>query len=165
MVRVEHLKRSSLREWVSREKWYNPNFAYISALEKEYPSVYLRTELFRRYMKGRFPGPAQLMYAIGVKEGKLAPRCYTTNWDTLTEDAFYWLRGTNCITIKGPDQLREVKDLERRYVVKLHGDLDRYDVRYLREGMAKHHDDVRDFLIESLSGVGLVVVGYSGLEY
>src|SRR5688500_16504024 len=88
-----------LKDWVSREKWFNPNFAYISALEKEYPSAYLRTELFKRYMKGRFPTPAQLLYAIGVKEGKLNNRCYTSNWDTLTEDAFYWLRGTNCVTI------------------------------------------------------------------
>ncbi len=85
-----------------------------------------------------------------MKEGKLNNRCYTTNWDTLTEDAFYWLRGTNCITIKGPDQLREVKDFDHRYVVKLHGDLDRYDIRYLREGMAKHNDDLRDFLRQSL---------------
>jgi len=154
-----------LREWVSREKWYNPNFPYITTLEKEYPSVYLRTELFKHYMRGRFPSPAQLMYAIGVKEGKLANRCYTTNWDTLTEDAFYWLRGTNCTTIKGPDQLREVKDTEHRYVVKIHGDLDRYDVRYLREGMAKHNDDLRDFLAKSMSNVGLVVCGYSGTEY
>jgi tetratricopeptide (TPR) repeat protein len=154
-----------LKDWVSREKWFNPNYSYISALEKEYPSVYLRTELFKRYMKGRFPSPAQLLYAIGVKEGKLANRCYTTNWDTLTEDAFYWLRGTNCVTIKGPDQLREVKDFDHRYVVKMHGDYDRYDVRYLREGMARHHDDLRDFLAESLSNVGLVVLGYSGTEY
>jgi tetratricopeptide (TPR) repeat protein len=154
-----------LREWVSREKWYNPNFAYISTLEKEYPSVYLRTELFKHYMRGRFPTPAQLMFAIGVKEGKLANRCYTTNWDTLTEDAFYWLRGTNCVTIKGPDQLREVKDHDHRYVVKIHGDLDRYDVRYMREGMAKHNDDLRDFLASSLANVALVVIGYSGTEY
>lgn len=154
-----------LREWVSREKWFNPNYEYISALEKEYPSTVLRTKLFRNYMRGRFPSPAQLMFAIGVKEGKLNNRCYTTNWDTLTEDAFYWLRGTNCTTIKGPDQLREVKDFEHRYVIKLHGDLDRYDVRYLREGMAKHHDDMREFLVDSLSGVGLVVIGYAGMEY
>lgn len=154
-----------LKEWVSREKWFNPNFGYISALEKEYPSVYLRTELFKRYMRGRFPSPAQLTYAIGVKEGKLANRCYTTNWDTLTEDAFYWLRGINCVTIKGPDQLREVKDFEHNYVVKLHGDLDRYDVRYLREGMAKHNDEIRDFLVASMSNVGLVIMGYSGAEY
>lgn len=154
-----------LRDWVAREKWFNPNYAYISALEKEYPSVILRTELFKRYMRGRFPSPAQLLYAIGVKEGKLNNRCYTTNWDTLTEDSFYWLRGTNCTTIKGPDQLREIKDTEHTYVVKIHGDLDRYDVRYLREGMAKHNDSLREFLIESLSGVGLVVVGYSGMEY
>ena len=154
-----------LRDWVSREKWFNPNFAYISALEKEFPSVYLRTELFKRYMRGRFPSPAQLMYTIGVKEEKLANRCYTTNWDTLTEDAFYWLRGVNCVTIKGPDQLREVKDFDHRYVVKIHGDLDRYDVRYMREGMAKHNDDLRDFLIDSLSNVGMVVIGYSGTEY
>lgn len=154
-----------LREWVSREKWYNPNFAYITTLEKEYPSVYLRTELFKHYMRGRFPTPAQLMYAIGVKESKLNNRCYTTNWDTLTEDAFYWLRGTNCTTIKGPDQLREIKDFDHRYVIKIHGDLDRYDVRYLREGMAKHNDDLRDFLIKSMSNAGLVVVGYAGCEY
>jgi tetratricopeptide (TPR) repeat protein len=154
-----------LKDWVSREKWFNPNFSYISTLEKEYPSVYLRTELFKRYMRGKFPSPAQLMYAIGVKEEKLSNRSYTTNWDTLTEDSFYWLRGTNCVTIKGPDQLREVKDYDHNYVVKIHGDLDRYDVRYLREGMAKHNDDLRDFLIKSMSGVGLVVLGYSGLEY
>jgi tetratricopeptide (TPR) repeat protein len=154
-----------LKDWLSREKWFNPNFAYISALEKEYPSVYLRTELFRRYMKGRFPTPGQLMHAIGVKEGKLNNRCYTTNWDTLTEDAFYWLRGTNATTIRGIDQLREVKDPDHRYVIKLHGDLDRYEVRYLREGMAKHNDDLKDFLAQSLSNVGLVMVGYSGLEY
>ncbi|MEZ5338457.1 MAG: tetratricopeptide repeat protein [bacterium] len=154
-----------LSDWVSREKWFNPNYAYISALEKEFPSVYLRTELFRRYMEGRFPSPAQLNFAIGVKEGKLNNRVYTTNWDTLTEDAFYWLRGTNCVTIKGPDQLVEVKDEEHRYVVKVHGDLDRYDVRYLREGMAKHNDDLRDFLVKSMSNVGLVVMGYSGTEY
>lgn len=154
-----------LKEWVSREKWFNPNYPYVSALEKEYPSVVLRTELFKRYMRGRFPSPAQLLFAIGVKEGKLNNRCYTTNWDTLTEDAFYWLRGTNCVTIKGPDQLREVKDYDHRYVVKLHGDLDRYDIRYLREGMAKHNDDLRDFLRQSLSNVGLVIMGYSGAEY
>jgi len=154
-----------LKDWVSREKWFNPNFAYISALEKEYPSAYLRTELFKRYMKGRFPAPGQLMHAIGVKEGKLSQRVYTTNWDTLTEDAFYWLRGTNCVTIKGPDQLREIRDMEHRYVVKLHGDFDRYDVRYLREGMARHNDDIRDFLKESLSNTGLIVLGYSGMEY
>jgi tetratricopeptide (TPR) repeat protein len=159
------MNAEDLKDWLSREKWYNVNFAYISALEKEYPSVYLRTELFRRYMKGRFPSPGQLMHAIGVKEDKLNPRCYTTNWDTLTEDAFYWLRGTNCVTIRGIDQLREVKDPEHRYVIKLHGDLDRYEVRYLREGMAKHNDDLKDFLVQSLSNVGLVVVGYSGLEY
>ncbi|MCH7472176.1 tetratricopeptide repeat protein [bacterium] len=154
-----------LKEWISREKWYSPSFAYISSLEKEYPSAYLRTELFKRYMRGRFPSPAQLMHAIGVKEGKLANRCYTTNWDTLTEDAFYWLRGTNCITIRGLDQLREVKDFEHRYVIKIHGDYDRYDVRYLREGMAKHNDDLRDFLVDSLAGKALVVIGYSGAEY
>jgi tetratricopeptide (TPR) repeat protein len=154
-----------LKEWVSREKWFNPNYPYVSALEKEYPSSVLRTELFKRYMRGRFPTPAQLLFAIGVKEGKLNNRCYTTNWDTLTEDAFYWLRGTNCVTIKGPDQLREVKDFDHRYVVKVHGDLDRYDIRYLREGMAKHNDDLRDFLRASLSNVGLVVMGYAGLEY
>ena len=159
------LEAEDLKEWVSREKWFNPNFAYISALEKEYPSVYLRTELFKRYMRGKFPCPAQLMYAIGVKEEKFNNRCYTTNWDTLTEDAFYWLRGVNCITIKGPDQLREVKDTEHRFVIKIHGDLDRYDVRYLREGMAKHNDDLKDFLVESMSNVGLVVIGYSGAEY
>lgn len=159
------VEADELKDWVSREKWFNPNFAYISALEKEYPSVYLRTELFKRYMRGRFPSPAQLMYAIGVKEDKLANRCYTTNWDTLTEDAFYWLRGTNCTTIKGPDQLREVKDTEHRYVIKIHGDYDRYDVRYLREGMAKHNDELREFLAKSLSGVGLIIMGYSGLEY
>ena len=159
------VQADELKEWVSREKWFNPNFAYISALEKEYPSTYLRTELFKRYMRGRFPTPAQLLYAIGVKEDKLSNRCYTTNWDTLNEDAFYWLRGTNCITIKGPDQLREVKDTEHRYVVKVHGDYDRYDVRYLREGMAKHNDDLRDFLAKSLANTGLVVLGYSGLEY
>jgi tetratricopeptide (TPR) repeat protein len=160
MVNAEELK-----EWVSREKWFNPNYAYISTLEKEYPSAYLRTELFKRYMKGRFPSPAQLIYAIGVKEGKLNNRCYTTNWDTLTEDAFYWLRGTNCVTIKSPDQLREVKDEDHRYVIKVHGDFDRYDVRYLREGMARHNDDLKEFLRNSLSGIGLVVLGYSGLEY
>ena len=154
-----------LKDWVSREKWYNPNYAYISALEKEYPSAYLRTELFKRYMKGRFPTPAQLIHAIGVKEGKLNNRCYTTNWDTLTEDAFYWLRGTNCVTIKDPTQLREVKDEDHRYVIKLHGDFDRYDVRYLREGMARHNDDLKEFLIRSLAGKSLVVIGYSGLEY
>jgi tetratricopeptide (TPR) repeat protein/NAD-dependent SIR2 family protein deacetylase len=154
-----------LKEWVSREKWFNPNYAYISALEKEYPSAYLRTELFKRYMKGRFPTPAQLLHAIGVKEGKLNNRCYTTNWDTLTEDAFYWLRGTNCVTIKDPGQLREVKDEDHRYVIKLHGDFDRYDVRYLREGMARHNDDMKEFLQQSLSGVALVVLGYSGNEY
>ncbi len=154
-----------LRDWVAREKWFNPNHPYISALEKEYPSVILRTELFKRHMRGKFPSPAQLMYSIGVKEKKLNNRCYTTNWDTLTEDAFYWLRGTNCTTIKGPEQLREVKDTEHNFVVKFHGDIDRYDVRYLREGMAKHNDDLRDFLIQSLSGVGLVIVGYSGAEY
>jgi tetratricopeptide (TPR) repeat protein len=154
-----------LKDWVSREKWFNPNYAYISALEKEYPSAYLRTELFKRYMKGRFPTPAQLIHAIGVKEGKLNNRCYTTNWDTLTEDAFYWLRGTNCVTIKDPTQLREVKDEDHRYVIKLHGDFDRYDVRYLREGMARHNDDLKEFLIRSLAGKTLVVLGYSGLEY
>ena len=154
-----------LHEWVSREKWFNPNFPYISTLEKEYPSVVLRTELFKRYLRGRFPSPAQLMYAIGVKEGKLSNRCYTTNWDTLTEDAFYWLRGTNCVTIKGPDQLREVKDFDHRYVIKIHGDLDRYDVRYLREGMAKHNDDLRDFLRHSFANTGLVLLGYAGAEY
>ncbi|MBN2080757.1 tetratricopeptide repeat protein [bacterium] len=159
------MSADDLKEWVSREKWFNPNFGYISALEKEYPSVYLRTELFKRYMRGRFPSPAQLMYAIGVKEEKLANRSYTTNWDTLAEDAFYWLRGVNCVTIKGPDQLREVKDFDHNYVVKLHGDLDRYDVRYLREGMAKHNDDLKDFLAKSMSNAGLMVIGYSGTEY
>jgi len=159
------MSADDLKEWVSREKWFNPNFGYISALEKEYPSVYLRTELFKRYMRGRFPSPAQLMYAIGVKEEKLANRSYTTNWDTLAEDAFYWLRGVNCVTIKGPDQLREVKDFDHNYVIKLHGDLDRYDVRYLREGMAKHNDDLKEFLASSMSNAGLIVIGYSGMEY
>jgi tetratricopeptide (TPR) repeat protein len=154
-----------LKDWVSREKWFNPNYAYVSALEKEYPSAYLRTELFKRYMKGRFPTPAQLIYAIGVKEGKLNNRCYTTNWDTLTEGAFYWLRGTNCVTIKDPGQLREVKDEDHRYVIKLHGDFDRYDVRYLREGMARHNDDLKEFLLKSLAGTSLIVLGYSGMEY
>ena len=159
------LSADDLKEWVSREKWFNPNFAYISALEKEYPSQYLRTDLFKRYMRGKFPTPAQLNYAIGVKEEKLNNRSYTTNWDTLVEDAFYWLRGTNCVTIKGVDQLREVKDFNHRYVVKLHGDLDRYDVRYLREGMAKHNDDLKEFMASSLANVGLIVLGYGGLEY
>jgi tetratricopeptide (TPR) repeat protein len=154
-----------LREWVNREKWFNPNFAYISALEKEYPSTYLRTELFKRYMRGKFPTPAQLMFAIGVKEEKLANRLYTTNWDTLSEDAFYWLRGTNCVTIKKLDKLRDVKDFDHRYVIKIHNDLDQYEVRYLREGIAKHNDDLRDFLVESMANTGLVVLGYSGMEY
>jgi len=154
-----------LREWVSRQKWFNPNFRYVSALEKEYPSVYLRTELFKDLLKGKQPSPSHLVYVIGVKSGHLAPVLYTTNWDTLAEDAYYILRGTNCITIRSIDALKMVNLEEGRYVIKLHGDYDRYDVRYIREGMAKHHDDMKAFLRKSLSGAGLLVMGYSGTEY
>jgi len=154
-----------LREWVSRQKWFNPNYRYVSALEKEYPSVYLRTELFKELLKGKQPSPTHLIYVIGVKSGHFAPILYTTNWDTLAEDAYYILRGTNCITIRSIDALKMVNLEEGRYVIKLHGDYDRYDVRYIREGMAKHHDDVKAFLRKSLAGKGLLVMGYSGTEY
>lgn len=154
-----------LKEWVSRQKWFNPNFRYVSALEKEYPSVYLRTELFKGLLKGRQPSPSHLIYVIGVKSGHFAPMLYTTNWDTLAEDAYYILRGTNCITIRSIDALKIVNLEEGRYVIKLHGDYDRYDVRYIREGMAKHHDDLKAFLRKSLSGKGLLVLGYHGAEY
>ena len=154
-----------LREWVVRQKWYNPNYKYISVLEKEYPSVYLRTQLFKDLLKGKQPSPTHLLYVIGVKAGKLHPILYTTNWDTLAEDAYYILRGTSCITSRSIDELKLVNLDEGRFVVKVHGDYDKYDVRYIREGMAKHHDDFKAFMRKSLSNSRLFVVGYSGTEY
>jgi NAD-dependent SIR2 family protein deacetylase len=97
-----------LQDWVSRQKWFNPAYKYVSTLEKEYPSVFLRTELFKEMLKGKQPSPSHLMYVIGVKTGKFHPLLYTTNWDTLAEDAYYILRGTNCITIRAIDELKFV---------------------------------------------------------
>ncbi|MCD6282514.1 tetratricopeptide repeat protein [bacterium] len=164
-ARRGQVSADELKEWVARQKWYNPAYKYVSALEKEYPSVFLRTELFKGLLKGKQPSPTHLMYVIGVKAGKLNPVLYTTNWDTLTEDAYYILRGTSCMTVRSIDELKLVNLEDGRYVVKIHGDYDKYDVRYIREGMAKHHDDLKAFMRQSLSNVGLFVVGYSGNEY
>ena len=164
-ARRGQVSADELKEWVARQKWYNPGYKYVSALEKEYPSVFLRTELFKGLLKGKQPSPTHLMYVIGVKAGKLNPILYTTNWDTLAEDAYYILRGTSCITVRSIDELKLVKHDEGRYVVKIHGDYDKYDVRYIREGMAKHHDDLKSFMRQAMSNAGLFVMGYSGNEY
>ncbi len=154
-----------LKEWVTRQKWFNPAYKYVSALEKEYPSVYLRTELFKGMLQGKQPSPTHLLYVIGVKTGKFSPLLFTTNWDTLAEDAYYVLRGISCIAVRAVDELKLVNLEEGRYVIKVHGDYDKYDVRYLREGMAKHHDDLKAFMRKSLANKRLFVVGYAGTEH
>ncbi|MCD6119820.1 tetratricopeptide repeat protein [bacterium] len=154
-----------IADWLSKEKWFNEDYQYITCLEKEYPANTLRREYFGEIMEGKDPSPSHFTLALAVKFGKINPLVHTTNWDTLLEDAFYLLRGVTCIPIKDVDMLSEIKDDARHYILKIHGSYDSYNVTYLREGMGKLHDDMKEKLRETLKNVGLVVVGYAGLEY
>ncbi|MEP0813719.1 MAG: tetratricopeptide repeat protein [bacterium] len=159
------VKAADIVDWLYKEKWFNKDYQYISCLEKEYPANTLRKEYFSKLMEGKDPSPSHFTLALLVKFGKINPLLYTTNWDTLLEDAFYLLRGVTCITIKDIDSLPELKRDQRHYVWKIHGSIENYNVTYLREGMGKLHDDTKAKLIEGLTDHGLAVVGYAGLEY
>ncbi len=159
------VKAEDIADWLGKEKWFNKDYAYISCLEKEYPANTLRKEYFSKLLKGKDPSPGHFLLALAVKFGKINPLIYTTNWDTLLEDAFYLLRGVTCITIKDVEHLPEIKDDNRHYVLKVHGSVENYNVTYLREGMGKLHDEMKAKLRESLRGSGLLVIGYGGLEY
>ena len=159
------VKPADIADWLIKEKWFNKDYQYISCLEKEYPANTLRREYFAKLLAGKDPSPSHYTLALLVKHGKINPLLYTTNWDTLLEDAFYLLRGVTCITIKDIDLLNEIKPDDRHYVFKVHGTVDNYNVTYLREGMGKLHDETKAKLRAGLSDKGLVVVGYAGLEY
>jgi tetratricopeptide (TPR) repeat protein len=159
------VKADDIADWLYKEKWFNKDYQYITCLEKEYPANTLRREYFSTLLKGKDPSPGHYTLALAVKFDKIRPLIYTTNWDTLLEDAFYLLRGVTCITIKDVDSLKEIKDDDRHYVLKIHGSYDNYNVTYLREGMGKLHDEMKAKLRHTLRNTGLVVVGYAGLEY
>jgi tetratricopeptide (TPR) repeat protein len=159
------VKPDDIADWLFKEKWFNKDYQYITCLEKEYPANTLRREYFGNIMAGKDPSPAHYCLALAVKFNKIKPLIYTTNWDTLLEDAFYLLRGVTCITIKDVDSLAEIKNDDRHYVLKIHGSYDNYNVTYLREGMGKLHDDMKAKLRKTLKNTGLVIVGYAGLEY
>lgn len=152
-------------DWLKREKWFNTNFPYISALEKEFPSVTLRTEYFSKLIKDKDPSPSHFHLAMQMKHHKLANTLVTTNFDNLLEKAFAILKGVSIITIRAFDQLSEIKDDDRRYLIKIHGDYNHYEVKYLRQGMGRLFDDMEARVTQmATSDYLLVFLGYSGTE-
>lgn len=156
---------ADIYDWLKREKWYNVNFPYISALEKEFPSVTLRTEYFSKLIKDKDASPTHFHIAMQMKHHKLSNTIITTNFDNLLEKAFALLKGVSIITIRAFDQLNEIKDDDRRYLIKVHGDYNHYEVKYLRQGMGRLFDDMEAKLTQMATSDHLFVfLGYSGTE-
>ncbi|GEM_PF-1590828 len=157
---------ADLQEWLHRQKWFNPDYAYASALEKEYPSRTLRKEFFEKLLDGKDPSPADFYLTIAIKHRKINPLIWTTNFDDLLEKSFYLIRRTSAISIRNPDDVKLIRDDEdHNYIVHLYGFFDQYEPRYFRQGAVKLHDNFIELFDNRIKHHGLVVVGYSGKEW
>jgi len=146
------------------------NEFYSAIFEKVYPDRDARARFVADQLAGRRPHPGQHMLAALVAAG-LAPVLFTTNFDTLLEDAIRSALGLDAaarLTVLDPESSGRASFTlatdARPLLVKIHGDLGAVTVKNTTAELDHQDEQLRAAALGLLGRYGLIVAGYSGRD-
>ncbi len=142
---------------------------YSHYFEESYPAEADRRNYINRMIKVGEPSFGHRALAILLKEDK-ARMVWTTNFDTMIEDAFLPLHRSSgdlvLADLGEPSRAVEAMN-EGRFplVVKMHGDFRSRRLKNTTSELQKQDETMRYGLVEGCKRFGLAVCGYSGRDH
>jgi O-acetyl-ADP-ribose deacetylase len=162
---IESLNPPDPKEWASQNlSWDDLSRRYATCLRRYGPPA-RRVEYFRQLLKGKTPCFAHYAVALLMSREYLRPTCFTTNFDKLIETAFSELGQVTCQPIRTNEEAGFWgSELDKCYVLKLHGDYDTHNVLNTREETTKVAEFHTTIAGDLLRASGLLVLGAAGHE-
>jgi O-acetyl-ADP-ribose deacetylase (regulator of RNase III)/NAD-dependent SIR2 family protein deacetylase len=158
--------KSQISRWEnSRLNWNDPSQRYSSCIRKAYPNKATRVEYFRKKLQGRRPSFCHHAVALLVTNNYFKPTCLTTNFDKLLENAFTQQMEVECQAIRTDSEVQYWQnDTSRRYVIKLHGDYDTYNILNTTDETITISERMIQPVNQLLRDAGMLVLGTAGTE-
>jgi hypothetical protein len=146
--------------------WNDPRRRYSTCLMRYGRSAAQRVAYFRELLKAKQPAFCHHSTALLMKRGILRRTCLTTNFDKLIEVAFAQQGGGECQPIRSHEEAMfwDEEDVDKCYVVKLHGDYDTHNILNTRDETLRIEDDLEAIAGGVLEDAGLIVLGAAGHE-
>lgn len=140
---------------------------YSFYFERAYPDSNDRRLFVGRAMEGRKPHYGYVCLGALMEAGKLR-FVWSPNFDDLTEQAFSLIAEGKAASVVGRDTSARlhiyIRDERFPIIVKVHGDFRVDSLQNTSSEVARCDEAIREGLVESCRGQGLVVVGYSGRD-
>jgi O-acetyl-ADP-ribose deacetylase (regulator of RNase III) len=159
-------KDREIQEWENSVlNWDDPGLQYVTCIKAGYGFPEERVDYFRKMLEGIHPSFCHYAVALLMTHRILRSTCLTTNFDKLIESAFTRLGILECQPIRTEDEVEYLKDVpEKRYVLKLHGDYDTYNVLNTLDETISLNEILQREVSKLLKESGLIVIGTAGYE-
>jgi O-acetyl-ADP-ribose deacetylase (regulator of RNase III) len=157
---------AAINKWARvRLDWDDPEVRYLRCIERGYRTPAHRLSYFRGILHDRQPAFCHHAVALLMHHDVVTRTCLTTNFDHLLESAFTQLELPDCQAIRRGEEAEFWQEREQRcFVIKLHGDIDTWNIRNTAIETVRIEQDLAAPVERLADNAGLVVLGSAGNE-
>lgn len=143
-------------------RWYNSASEYSSLFEYRYDQQKQRRAFVESEIQNSFPSLGY-SYLVNLVENDFSNVVFTTNFDDLLNEAFYYYGSKRPIVCSHDGSVTGITVSSRRpKIMKLHGDYLFEDIKCTLRQTESLADNIKLKLTEFLKEYGLIVSGYGG---
>lgn len=144
--------------------WYNSDNPYSSLFEKKFDLPTQRRRFVEQEVSNKLPSIGY-SYLTSLIDENYFNTIFTTNFDDLTNEAFYVFSNKRPIVCAHDSSIRSVSITSKRpKIVKLHGDYLFDDIKSTLRETESLEQNTKEKFVEFCKEYGLIVVGYSGCD-
>lgn len=158
--------QSEMSVWLASNasEWYDPLKEYSSLFEYVFPLESNRRKFVETEVAEKIPSIGYT-YLVRLAEAGLLRTIFTTNFDDLLNEAFYYFSHERALVCAHDSSVRTISITSRRAkIIKLHGDYLFESLKNTVEETRSLEPNMKEKLAEFLKEYGLIIAGYSGSD-